>query len=532
MFNMLIVDDEVHIVKGLMADLDTQKLEISNLYQAYNIRQAKEVITKHRVDMMLCDIEMPQGTGLELLEWTNSHAPNVQTIILTSHADFRYAKQAMKLGGIDYLLKPVPDDELEQAIEKAKSRLMQSHKVNELERLWSSNRPAIIELFWTELLQQKISSTPAAIRKVMEERSIVFPDGIRYLPILISVRRWHKSLSIRDEKIMEYALKKTAMELIASEESGATIITLDRGALLLIVPLEASTDHEEAIDHVFDACRSYVDSCHHFFYCDLSCYVGNLVEIHEMVKTVSKLRTFERNNVVHDNTVFYLTGSSARTEQRVEMPKMDTWAMMLKNGMKDQVLAEIRAYLEERVARSEASAELLQQFHQNFLQTVYFILMATGRTANEWIGDPVSMKLSHNASKSIADLLRWVEHTINKVITPDHSQQQPHEIVEHVKQFIVTHLDQHDLTREEIAQHAYLNPDYLARIFKRETGRSLMEYLLEERMKLAKKLLLKTEMTIGEIASAVGYSHFSHFSRMFKRSTGLNPQEYRMKHRR
>jgi len=247
---------------------------------------------------------------------------------------------------------------------------------------------------------------------------------------------------------------------------------------------------------------------------------------------MARLRAFERNNVVHDNTVFHLTGTASRPETRVvEMPMMNAWAVMLKNGMKQQVLAEIRAYLEERVARGEADAELLQQFQQNFLQTVYFILMATGRTAHECIGDSISMKLSRDACNSIADMIAWVEHTVSKVVAPDFKRQQPHEIVEHVKRFIAAHLDQSDLSREEIAQHAYLNPDYLARIFKRETGQSLMEYLLEERIKLAKELLLNSGKTVGEIASAVGFSHFSHFSRMFRRVTGVNPNEYRQLHR-
>jgi len=532
MYNLLIVDDEIHIVKGLVADLDKEKLEIADIYQAYNIRQARDVLMKHKVDIMLCDIEMPQGTGLELLEWTNTHAPHVQTIILTSHADFRYARQAMKLGGIDYLLKPVPEEELEQAIGKARARLRQSSKVHELERLWSSNRPSLIELFWTELLQQKIPSTPSAIRKELEERDMAFSENIRYLPILISIRRWHKNLSVRDEKIMEYALKKTALELIAGEDQGATIITLERGALLYIMPLESQEDQEDAVERIFAACQSYVDNCHRYFYCDLSCYVGSMVEIHDMLHMMARLRAFERNNVVHDNTVFHLTGTASRPETRVvEMPMMNAWAVMLKNGMKQQVLAEIRAYLEERVARGEADAELLQQFQQNFLQTVYFILMATGRTAHECIGDSISMKLSRDACNSIADMIAWVEHTVSKVVAPDYKHQQPHEIVEHVKRFIAAHLDQSDLSREEIAQHAYLNPDYLTRIFKRETGQSLMEYLLEERIKLAKELLLNSGKTVGEIASAVGFSHFSHFSRMFRRVTGVNPNEYRQMHR-
>ncbi|XID94532.1 helix-turn-helix domain-containing protein [Paenibacillaceae bacterium WGS1546] len=531
MYNLLIVDDELHVVQGLMADLDVAKLEIAKVFKAYNVRQAKEILSRHDIDIVLCDIEMPQGTGLELLEWANSHAPDAQTIFLTSHADFRYVKQALKLGGLDYLLKPVPDEELEQAIEKAKTRLNETYKNNRLERLWSANHPSIVEHFWTELLQQKIASTPAAIQAALEERNVPFSEGMVFLPILISVRRWLKPLSVRDEKIMEYALKKSGSELIAGERTGGPIITVDRGCLLLILPFDSPSVEEGVLEGLFDQCNVYVKSCHRYFYCDLSCYIGNLVAMHEMVPALSQLRAFESNNVVYDNTVFSLTGSSPLPETKAPMPDMSPWAAMLKNGMKDQVVAEIGNYLEERIARSEVHAHMLQQFHQNFLQTVYFVLLAKGRKANELLGDSVSMELSRNALKSVADLKRWVEHCAHMAMSPDPSERHPRDIVENVKRFMAAHLDQSDLSREEIAKHAFLNPDYLARIFKKETGQSMMEYFLQERIGLAKELLLHSEMSVGEIASAVGYSHFSHFSKMFRKLTGRNPNEFRQSHR-
>ncbi|MGO4274510.1 helix-turn-helix transcriptional regulator, partial [Paenibacillus sp. TAF58] len=84
--------------------------------------------------------------------------------------------------------------------------------------------------------------------------------------------------------------------------------------------------------------------------------------------------------------------------------------------------------------------------------------------------------------------------------------------------------------REEIANHVFLNPDYLTRIFKKETGMAVSDYLFHERLKLAQELLAKTDMPISAVASHIGYANFSHFSRMFKKHTDLNPIEYRQLH--
>jgi len=86
------------------------------------------------------------------------------------------------------------------------------------------------------------------------------------------------------------------------------------------------------------------------------------------------------------------------------------------------------------------------------------------------------------------------------------------------------------LSREEIAAHVYLNPDYLTRIFKKEIGMTISDFVVGERIELAKELLLKTDKHINSIASSIGYSNFSHFSRIFKKSTGRTPQEFRQTH--
>jgi two-component system response regulator YesN len=103
---------------------------------------------------------------------------------------------------------------------------------------------------------------------------------------------------------------------------------------------------------------------------------------------------------------------------------------------------------------------------------------------------------------------------------------QSRSVVERVMDFIKLHMAE-DLSREDIANHVFLNPDYLTRIFKKETGMAVSDYLLHERLKLAQELLAKTDMPISSVASHIGYSNFSHFSRMFKKHTTLNPNEYR-----
>ena len=98
--------------------------------------------------------------------------------------------------------------------------------------------------------------------------------------------------------------------------------------------------------------------------------------------------------------------------------------------------------------------------------------------------------------------------------------------IETVKKMIAENLGT-EISRDELAAAVYLNPDYLTRRFKQETGLSLSDYIIEKRVALAKRLLLKTELSIVEISEKAGFSYSSYFVRLFRKKTGITPQQYR-----
>ena len=84
-----------------------------------------------------------------------------------------------------------------------------------------------------------------------------------------------------------------------------------------------------------------------------------------------------------------------------------------------------------------------------------------------------------------------------------------------------------DISREELASRFFLNPDYFAKLFKKETGKALSDYIADLKLEEAKYMLSQTADGISNIASLLGYSNFSYFSKMFRKKTGMTPSEYR-----
>ncbi len=116
-------------------------------------------------------------------------------------------------------------------------------------------------------------------------------------------------------------------------------------------------------------------------------------------------------------------------------------------------------------------------------------------------------------------------HTSGEEATADYASS-AHKTVSEVTAYISAAYAQ-DLTLTDIAKKHFISPFYLSRIFKRITGMSFAEYINGVRIKEGEKLLVKTDMTITEIATAVGYKSCTHFGRIFKKLTGVSPSRYR-----
>jgi len=529
MLQILIVDDEIHTIEGIQAGVNWHNLGITAVYTAYSVNQAKAILNSEKIDLLLSDIEMPHASGLELAEWVSEHCPQIETIFLTCHAEFNYAKQAIQLGSFGYMLKPVPFDELEQILSRAIDKINSNAAIAEdknFSQLWHKNQPMIIERFWQDILSQVIPTNEAATTQAIVDRNIPYSVGMIFTPILISVQRWHKSMNLRNEKLLEYAIKKTMEEILEESGFAGQTVPLSKGRMLFILSIARAADNESLLGEIGEKMISF---CKKYYYCDLSIYIGQEVLAHEMLEMLQQLTAMEQNNVAYNNKVFSLSSSDAQLAY-IQPPdiNMSVWVIMLQEMKGDQIIEEAGSYLDSLRRYGVMDAKRLQRFFQNFQQIIYYVLQSKGIEAHALFSDNVTLQLSTDATRSVTDLMEWIKHTVQKAIKCMSMAEQS--VVEKVIHFIKTHLSE-DLSRVTIANHVFLNPDYLTRIFKKELGIGISDYLFQERIKIARELLTNTDLSISVIASHVGYTNFSHFSRMFKKETELSPYDYRRLYR-
>lgn len=116
---LLIVDDEIFAIDAIMDGVNWEVLEYEEVLKACSYRQAVELFTKKSIDVVLCDIEMPAESGLELIAWINEHHPDTECIVLSCHDEFDFARQAVALKCLEYILKPAKYDFLTEVLKKA-----------------------------------------------------------------------------------------------------------------------------------------------------------------------------------------------------------------------------------------------------------------------------------------------------------------------------------------------------------------------------------------------------------------------------
>lgn len=119
MYNILVVDDEPMICKGLAGLLEESGLGLGTIYTAYSGHEALDYIRMEDIDLLVTDIQMGEMSGIELMQQAKIIKPWAQTIIISAHETFQYAQMAIRLGAKDYLIKPLNSEQFLDSVRNA-----------------------------------------------------------------------------------------------------------------------------------------------------------------------------------------------------------------------------------------------------------------------------------------------------------------------------------------------------------------------------------------------------------------------------
>lgn len=537
MYRLLVVDDEAFALKSVVDTIDWRSLHIIEVFAASDAEEAKDLLDAHAVDVMICDIEMPGENGLELLGWMKKREITTETIFLTGHDKFDYAQTALQMGCFDYLLKPIRHERLKETVMRALSKLEDTrqklsmhNRVERYENLLKTQKHVLVDRFWTDLIEpvgESFVSEPHTAYLSMINPEFSADD--MFMPVLISVDRWKQSFGSRDEHILEYAMMNSARETVLRNWSG-TVVKCRSGAIFIII-YEAKRVADE-LKELEWRCRRFITDCNQYFYSHVSCYIGLAGPIARMVTSCSELLDMERRNVSKSDSIF-IEGVIYEEQGGVDPVAWPSeLSVLFESGKKDELIRRLDELFSVYANQKSFSKEHLKAFYYHYVSMIYQTFHKSGISVDHALDTLSRPEDMTQATKSLSQLRSWTKRTTDAAISAiDKRRNREPSVVELIEQYVQSHISQ-DLTREDIAAFLHFNPAYLSRLFKKETGLSLSDYIMDLRMKQAKRLLSESDLKVSDVAEITGYRNFSYFSKLFKKQEGYTPQEFRKRNKR
>ena len=126
MYKVVIVENEKIVRKGLILTIDWQEMDAIIVGEASNGQEGREIILATRPAIVVTDIRMPEMDGLEMIQSLQQENVDTAFIIVSGYSEFEYAQKAIRLGVVDFLIKPIDETELTRCIENIKIRITQT----------------------------------------------------------------------------------------------------------------------------------------------------------------------------------------------------------------------------------------------------------------------------------------------------------------------------------------------------------------------------------------------------------------------
>lgn len=511
---ILLVDDEIYTIRILQAAIDWEKYGVKQVWSALGVQRAREIIKEHPIDLIVCDIEMPKESGLDFLTWIRENQFDTEMILLTCHTNFSYAKQALALGAYDYCVKPIIVGEIEQVIKKA---LQHIEKKKSMRQAWEekkylkSRRKIVDQSFWRNTLEGRNGKLPEELLMHAKENNISMELDDTFCMALFSAKfvevKENSETADFSQTIQEY-FEKLNVEIPIIED-------LSRDKWTVLMKNHDPSEFKKICDEFLTVQRKKLG--HRL----IGCYQAGLY-CEELVTAYEKLHDTEKMMTHYEENLWDASG--IRREKIVDMELSDEMEQLIYRGKFKEFADTLNKELQKKQWRQPVSLTTLYTLRADICQSLDVYLKGRGISAHTLFGDEELCRKMNESTMSVEHMMRFVRY-FEQVIPFEKGMT---DITNAVKKYICQHLVE-DIVRDDIADALYMNVDYIARVFKRDTGMSISQYINKERINRAKLLIASTDMPVGAVADSVGYSNFSYFSKIFKQLENCTPREYKLK---
>ncbi|MFC4102394.1 response regulator [Paenibacillus xanthanilyticus] len=516
MIKVLIVDDEPKLRQGLQTLIPWQDLGFIVTATAANGQEALNVVEEQIPDVVIVDIRMPVMDGLQFIQRLSAlDVPmHVHVIILSGHADFDYARRAIKYGVAGYLLKPVDIHEMSALLKQVRERMEGERAKGEQRRFGKANRDLLVQHL---LIPQEEAHHPSNVRSALQEADLLWDN---YEVVLVSPQVPEADRS--DALIRLSQGLKARME---PSKQGVVTIIASYVALLLQAPLRGK-------DRRLDLYRELQDAAEEVRFVAAT---GGAVSVPEEIRlsygkaqeAVKRAFFSKEDGLLGPSSPCYPVPVTSLSSGEPSEAMMEELIFRLYYSLDVGNHAMILPLLEE------AAACFIGQGHnEKSVKESFFFL---SNTVIHKLGSGLRMERKEMESVSrflneiyqygrLDELLEGIRRFLVELATdaePSGHEQEFKKMID----FINRHYAD-NLKLETLARLLNYSTAYLGQLFKNRTGEYFNTYVDKVRIEKAKELLAGG-MKVYEAAERVGYTSVNYFHSKFKRYEGRSPSDYK-----
>lgn len=528
----MIVDDESKVGKLVEHIIEWEKLDLQCIATVDNGATAYNIISQYHPDIVITDIRMPGMDGLELIRKTLEENISTKFVVISGYRYFEYAHNALKYGVEDYLLKPINKEELNDVLSKIceKSRMVCEQKANmiKITQEVRKSRDILQKEFIDSLMLP--NANQQTMEKVFENYGFVFSEAcFQAIVIKLDKKRIEIEITNQDKLVMDKVIEIMRSELTTHVTES---ILTHRDSLLIIGVFNFKSENKshirKAIAQLFSKIKAYITE----------------FEIYEPTLGIGAV----------ENDFFHLKNSIGTALQAIKYRIVVGTGkrISLSEHVFDEIIEAkslVEIYKSELVNATEVfdEAKLVSIIH------VLFEKLSKTRTTNPCryysLADEIVLvffeTLGTNRDEENREVRELLQDTIQNTMSVMQLQYELcqvlcrllnqrqasqmvklHKPVREAQKYLKKHYSE-KIVLEDLVELVDLNPVYFSVIFKKETGTTITDYLIQLRIEAAKEMLRDTNDTIAAISENIGYKDTKYFSQLFQKIVGVKPSQYR-----
>lgn len=535
----LIVDDEARVRKAVRLLVDWTTHGIDEIIEASGGNEAIEIIRQSKPSIVIMDMMMELGHGMELMSWVSEFSGTTKFIVVSGHNDFDFVRHTVRHGGIDYLLKPIEPDAINAAVSKAvaawrneeqerKNHHQQNIRLNEI-------KPIYGERLLSALIDDPVTAE-TSLRRLRSEG--VIPDYANTCLLLLLQIDISDSPMLKrfggDIELLHYSIINICNEFLQPSRLGIAFHYWNAPAEIVIILWDLHESPSELVRKINQGIFNTLQRRMHFGISDS----GKLPEsLSTQYKEASE--ALRRRNLLHPEDYHHLTtkehGNKPGSQTFFSFVQED-WKMAIMSGQSEALASTAQCWIDELSKGGFVTPEMLHAWRDD-------ALLFRSQLLREILGinaEQALVELEHADREHPApyvngysfSLFAWHDwsFTLMQRIMLKMSACQVKE--KNTMNDIVKYIEQRyqdDLSLQEIAGKFFVSREYVSRKFKQEFGINFSDYIGKYRIDKAKLLMQNPHLKLSQISEMVGFHDVKYFSKVFKKQEGVSPKAYRSK---